>query len=119
MKKFYLLALLTIVFNSLAVAGEVSYFAIVDSMDSNVPERVGNGRIQAIDLAQRTIVISGFKYYLGPSTIDRPLEVRMMGTDHGALELLAVNMFVEVHYLPTSSYRIAKMMTQIEPQEGY
>lgn len=43
----------------------------------------------------------------------------MMATDHGALELLAVDMFVEVHYLPTSSYRIAKMMTQIEPQEGY
>ncbi len=119
MKKFYLLALLTFVFSSLAVASEATYFTIVNSMENNVPQRVGYGRIQEIDLTQRTIIISGFKYLLGPSTIDKPLEVRMMGTNHGALELLAADMFVEVHYLPTSSYRIAKLMTQIEPQEGY
>ncbi|MEO2175586.1 MAG: cadherin repeat domain-containing protein [bacterium] len=101
------------------VVKAVDYFTIVNSIDNNVSQRAANGRIQEIDGIERTIVVGGIKYFYGPATIADPLRVRMLGVDFGALELLRVGMFVEVHYLPGGTYRIAKAMIQIEAQEQF
>lgn len=119
MKIFYAAVLLAITYSSLAEASETDYFTIMDSMVEVAPERVGYGRIQEIDLDYRTIIVSGFMYFFGPESIDKPLVVRMMGANYGALGMLETGMFVEVHYLPSPTYRVARKLIQIEPQEEF
>jgi len=119
MKQLYSIALLTLVFSSFAMATDVDYFTIAASIEKNVSQRAANGRIQEIDRIERTIVVGGVKYFYGPATIVDPLQVRMLGVDYGAVELLRVGMFIEVHYLPSETYRIAKALTQIEAREEF
>ena len=119
MIKLCSIAFLALVFSSGAVAEQSNYHTVLDSIGSSVNHRVEKGRIQSIDMIGRTMVVSGFKYLLGPATIEEPLKVSMMGSGHGALELLKRNMFVEVQYLPSSTYRIARVISQIQPVEEY
>lgn len=78
------------------------------------------GRIRSIDFSDRSAIISGFEYYLGSSGgIDRCV-VKMLGQDFGAVELLQVNMFVEVHYIQESGRRrLAKLIIQTDDGEEF
>lgn len=77
------------------------------------------GRIRSIDLGESSAIISGFEYHLGSSGgIDRCV-VKMLGHDFGAVELLQVNMFVEVHYIQESGQRLAKLIIQTDEGEEF
>ena len=102
-----------------ASAADPDFFAILNSIPDGTPERTGIGRIQEIDLGNRSIVVSGFKYLLGPSTLADAVEVRMLGVEYGSVEMLQVNMFVEVTFVPAPEYRIAKELQHIEAQEEF
>ena len=119
MKKLYAIVLLSLTFSSLAVANDVDYFTLMDSMEQNVSPRIESGKIQKIDIIERTIVVSGVKYFYGPESSNNPLRVRMYGVKYGAVGLLKVGMFVEVYYLQSPTYRIAKAMTQTKAREQF
>ena len=77
------------------------------------------GIIRSINLGESSAIISGFEYHLGSSGgIDRCV-VKMLGHDFGAVELLQVNMFVEVHYIQDSGQRLAKLIIQTDEGEEF
>ena len=77
------------------------------------------GRIRTLDLSTRNAVISGYNYYLGSvEGLDR-CAVKVLGKEFGAVELLEVNMFVEVHYVRESGRNLAKLIIQTEDGEEF
>ena len=120
MKSLHLFALLlmTVTVAPLVKAEEVNFYEVLSSAEDGMAMRTETGEIHELDMARRTAIISGFLYLFGPSTIADPVEVTMLGSDYGALELLRVGMFVEVSFLKTDSFRVGKQIVQVSSMEG-
>jgi len=76
--------------------------------------KLTSGVISNINLAKRTVNINAVRYLLPPATAANPLRVKMLGTNHGALELLENGMTVSVSYEMAGKSRAAIEIVQIE-----
>jgi len=69
--------------------------------------------IHSLDLANKTAVISGYRYgFTGAQGWDLP-SIKMYNTDFGAFELLKTGMKVRVTYRLSKSSRIVVAMRQV------
>ncbi len=114
----FVLLLLTATLTPPVNAEELNFFKVMDSVEDGMALRSATGEIHELDLARRTAIISGFMYVFGPSTLADPLEVTMLGSDYGALELLRVGMYVEVRFLQSPSGRVGRQLIQVESMDG-
>lgn len=66
----------------------------------------GEGFIRSINIADRTAVISGYRYTFGHSSgQDQPI-IELSGRDHGAFQMLRTGMKVRFHFVAVpDSYR--------------
>ncbi|MFN3238643.1 MAG: hypothetical protein ACE37D_16490 [Pseudomonadales bacterium] len=120
MLKSFVRVILLLAFVTPVAAESITYDQIVDSIEDAVEERTTEGRIEAIDLAARTGTIGGYRYHFGPSTLNLPLQVKLLGRNFGSLELLQVGMDVRVFYFEApSEHRIATELIQIEAAEQH
>ena len=100
---------------SIAVAEMPTYQELLDSMDADARTRLreGQGIVREVDLVQRSIIIGGYSYLVGPSYVENPLQVSLHGTDAGAFELLRIGMMVEVSYFDFGYARIAFVIDEL------
>jgi hypothetical protein len=77
------------------------------------------GRIRELDLSTRNAVISGYNYHLGSMEGLSRCAVKVLGKEFGAVEMLQVGMFVEVHYVRESGRNFAKLIIQTEDGEEF
>ncbi|MBV1879780.1 MAG: hypothetical protein KUG79_19210 [Pseudomonadales bacterium] len=100
-------------------AGNVNFYSVLESMPENSFERIEAGVVRGINLADRTVVISGFTYLLGPATLAKPVEVKLLNSSFASLELLTIGMKVEIRYLLSPTYRIGKTITEVVAIDQY
>ena len=100
---------------SIAVAEMPTYQELLDRMDADARTRLreGQGIVHEVDLVQRSIIIGGYSYLVGPSYVENPLQVSLHGTDAGAFELLRIGMMVEVSYFDFGYARIAFVIDEL------
>lgn len=96
-------------------ATAVTFEELGDSMDEPIPPRVDEGVVRQINFADRTIVVGGYEYLVGPSTLDQPVEVNLYATSAGAFELLRDGMLVEVEYIDFGHARVAFRISELSP----
>lgn len=89
----FIVALLGIMFLSHGIAA-IDY--------SNLDWVEKEGVIRKINLAERTAVISGYKYTFGNSSGFNQPTVKLLNSNYGALELLEVGMKVQFHFVVES-----------------
>ncbi len=89
----------------------VDFMEIVRNVQGSVAAREDRGELQMLNLSLRKGTINGYTYLFGPP-VD-PIRVKMLGSDGGALELLAEGMYIKVKYFKTQGYRIAFDLEQI------
>jgi hypothetical protein len=71
------------------------------------------GMVHSLDLANKTAIISGYRYsFTGTKGWDLP-SVKMYGTDYGAYELLRTNMKVRVTYRLSKKSRVVVALRQV------
>lgn len=113
--KHLLTALVVLFSSSIALAEELTFEQIMSTFTDQVEVRVTEGRIEALDLVERTGTIGGYRYHFGPSTLSMPLKVKLLGRDFGSLQLLDVGMDVRVvYFVSPDEHRIATELIQIE-----
>ena len=110
-----LLVVLGLFWFSVALADDYSYQELLDSIDLDSPmwARETQGVIREIDLGKRSIIIGGYSYLVGPSYVEKPLQVSLHGTEAGAFELLEVGMKVEVLYIDFGYSRVAFLIEEL------
>jgi hypothetical protein len=120
MKKTMIFTLAFLLLPATQVAAqEADYFTVLNSVAVDAPRQIDAGMMEGLDLGERTAVIGGFKYFFGPSTLAEPLDVTIMGSDYGAIEMLKDGMQVEVHYLEAPRYRIGTRLVQVRTIQEY
>ena len=72
-----------------------------------------DGVVREIDLANRTAIISGFRYYFGTSFGYQTPEIELLLYPRGTLEMLQVGMKVQFHYTPRKPYRRILRLRQL------
>ena len=71
------------------------------------------GMVHSLDLANKTAIISGYRYsFTGTEGWDLP-SVKMYGTDYGAYELLRTDMKVRVTYRLSNKSRVVVALRQV------
>ena len=90
-----------------------SAFSAVAAENPKVMARTKYGIIRSIDLQSRTAIISGFKYAFGSVEDGRTAEVKLYGSEYGALELLKVGMKVKVVYGEFGFMRVVLRLQQL------
>ncbi len=96
--------------------GEVNlYDELMGSGQSTRRARITEGTIHSIDLGNRKAVIGGYTYYFGPPDMTNPTQVKLYGTDFGAIELLQKGMKVKVTYGDTGRIRVALQVEELAP----
>ena len=100
---------------SVTVAETSTYQQLLGSMDAEARTRLraAQGIVREVDLVQRSIIIGGYSYLVGPSYVENPLQVSLHGTDAGAFELLRIGMMVEVSYFDFGYARIAFVIDEL------
>ena len=100
---------------SVATAETATYQELLGSMDEEARTRLreAQGIVREVDLVQRSIIIGGYSYLVGPSYVENPLQVSLHGTDAGAFELLRIGMTVEVSYFDFGYARIAFVIDEL------
>ena len=95
------------------------YNNLLNSIDPDKPmwTRTTQGFVRDIDLAERTTVIGGYSYFVGPATAETPIRVVLAGTTAGSFELLRNGMRVEVVYVDFGDARIAFEITELTRQQ--
>ncbi|HIG40390.1 MAG: hypothetical protein ABGY96_10925 [bacterium] len=76
--------------------------------------KLTSGIVSNINLSQRTLNVDAIRYLLPSATAAEPLQVNMLGSNYGSLELLQDGMAVSVYYRKAGSYRSALRIVQIE-----
>jgi hypothetical protein len=71
------------------------------------------GVVREIDLASRTAIISGFRYYFGTSSGYQTAELDLLAYPTGSFELLEVGMKVQYHYTPEKPWRRILRLRQL------
>jgi len=89
----------------------IDFMEIVRNIKDPMVAREDMGELQVLNLTQRKGTINGYDYLFGPP-VD-PIRVKMLGSQGGALELLAEGMYIKVKYFETQGYRIALELEQI------
>ena len=79
--------------------------------------RTTQGVVRDIGLAERTTVIGGYSYLVGPAIAETPVRVVLAGTTAGSFELLRNGMRVEVVYVDFGDARIAFEITELTSQQ--
>ncbi len=105
-----------------SATAEMSFEEIMDTFKGadEVEERGTTGRIEVLDLSERTATIGGYRYHFGPSTLSTPLRVKLLGRNFGSLQLLNVGMDVRVYYFESpSEHRIATEIVQVSESEQH
>lgn len=97
------------------IASAATFEELVDGMTEPLPARKSEGVISELSYRDRSIVISGYEYLVGPPTILDPLEVSLYGTTAGSFELLSAGMKVEVEYIDLGQARIAFIIRELNP----
>jgi len=110
MVRFWLLMIS--VFALSANADDLTFRQLLDLDPVPVLARTTQGTIRSIDLAERTGIISGFKYWFGPPDFWE-LEVKLYQSDAGSLELLQEGMKVEIDYGEKGVGRLAFRIRQL------
>ena len=72
-----------------------------------------DGVVREIDLANRTAIISGFRYYFGTSFGYQTPEIELLLYPRGTFEMLQVGMKVQFHYTPRKPYRRILRLRQL------
>ena len=95
------------------------YNNLLNSIDPDKPmwTRTTQGFVRDIDLAERTTVIGGYSYLVGPAIAETPVRVVLAGTTAGSFELLRNGMRVEVVYVDFGEARIAFEITELTSQQ--
>ena len=120
MLRVFFLGLLSLGFISSSHAEELTFQEIIASFTEAVSVRETTGRIEVLNYSARTATIGGYRYHFGPSTLETPLKVKLLGRNFGSLELLDVGMDVRVIYFESpTEHRIATELTQIEESEQH
>ncbi len=89
----------------------VDFMEIVRNIKDPIAAREDRGELQMLNLTHRKGMINGYTYLFGPA-VD-PIRVKMLGSQGGALELLAEGMYIKVMYFETQDHRIALELEQI------
>ena len=86
------------------------------SRHDRLPEwiKLTSGNISNINLSKRTVNVDAIKYLLPSATAAVPLQVMMLGSNYGSIELLQDGMAVSVYYKKDGYYRSALRIVQIE-----
>ncbi len=74
------------------------------------------GMVHSLDLANKTAVISGYRYsFTGIKGWDLP-SVKMYGADYGAFELLRTDMKVRITYRLSKKSRVVVALRQVSDE---
>ena len=98
--------------SQMAVAAELK-FLTEEEMQGAVASRTTRGVIHSVDLAERTAIISGYKYDFGSPNEQMFVEVKMYNSAYGAFELLQPGMKVEIVYNDNGTERMAIEVQQL------
>jgi hypothetical protein len=98
--------------SQMAVAEELR-FLTEEEMQGAVASRTARGVIYSVDLAERTAIISGYKYYFGSPNEQADVKVKMYNSAYGAFELLQPGMKVEIVYGDDGNERWATEVQQL------
>ena len=71
------------------------------------------GVIREIDLANRTAIISGFRYYFGTAGGYQAAEIQLLLYPTATFEMLSVDMKVQYHYTRDQPYRRILRLRQL------
>ena len=71
------------------------------------------GVVREIDLAARTAIISGSRYYFGTSSGYQTPEMKLIYYPTATLEMLTVGMKVQYHYTPEKPLRRILLLRQL------
>jgi hypothetical protein len=104
--------LLTYLIVSSALAAERTLLADAGLRRQEGLSGADEGRLQSVDLARRSVVINGYRYQV--STGRSAVEVSMLGSSAGAMELLVEGMYVRVEYRQVRGGRISTAIQQLK-----
>jgi hypothetical protein len=105
MQKIRLLALATMVSVMVSVMAPMS-FAAEEWVEKE-------GVVREIDLAQRTAIISGFRYYFGTSSGYQTPTIELLYYPTATFEMLTVGMKVQFHFTPEKPWRRILRLRQL------
>jgi len=91
----------------------MEFVAAGDMAEGAVMARTTRGVIQSITLYNRTAIISGFTYDFGEPDHRLPVQVQMVGSEFGTIEMLRLNMKVEIVYGERGDIRLAVRLQQL------
>jgi hypothetical protein len=75
------------------------------------------GVIREINLAERTAIISGYRYYFGTSYGFEAASIQLLQGSRASYEMLAVGMKVQFHYTPQKPWRRVLRLRQLPYDE--
>ena len=115
----YMAIFMALLLPASAAADIQVYNNLLNSIDPDKPmwTRTTQGFVRDIDLAERTTVIGGYSYLVGPAIAETPVRVVLAGTTAGSFELLRNGMRVEVVYVDFGEARIAFEITELTSQQ--
>ena len=91
----------------------VSLLTLVPSVSAAEEWAEKEGVVREIDFANRTAIISGFRYYFGTSFGYQTPEIELLLYSRGTFEMLQVGMKVQFHYTPRKPYRRILRLRQL------
>ncbi|MGB0692416.1 MAG: hypothetical protein ACPGPD_06885 [Pseudomonadales bacterium] len=91
----------------------VSLLAVATSVSAAEEWAEKDGVVREIDVANRTAIISGFRYYFGTSFGYETPEIELLLYPRGTFEMLQVGMKVQFHYTPRKPYRRILRLRQL------
>ena len=108
MNNMKLTVLMVLAFMAVTVAVPDAY-----SADKKIYARKAIGQIHQMDMAERTAVISGFRYYFGSSVYDDASRVKLLGYNSGSFEMLSPGMKLRLTYAEYGTNRYVVLAEQL------
>ena len=96
-----------------AHSAQLKFDQLIDTVGVAMDEQTTEGEVMAIDLAQRSIVIAGYRYYLPGINDPTPLVVKLLGGRTGSLQLLSPGQQMKIYYIQVGDNRLAYELLQI------
>lgn len=75
------------------------------------------GVVREIDMAARTAIISGYRYYFGTSSGYQTPEMQLTYYPRATFEMLQVGMKVQFHFTPQKPYRRILRLRQLTRED--
>ncbi len=105
--------LLVLAIMSQMVVAEELRFLTEEEMQNATAARTTRGVIESVDLADKSTLISGYKYDFSSPGDQTPVAVKMYNSSYGAFELLLPGMKVELLYGEDGDIREAIQVQQL------